>query len=296
MSEERTLSPDKLFFDALVNKGTSLIQNATPEQLAYLAKARKILMESEPTSSYSEQRNEVASPFLKGSHPFLYCRMKRHGQWANNGGYRYTNELGPIHNNSLAGETLLKQFTGGNAQHYDVYAIPPSLQFIGNSDSWLISNSYNAYSGGNNYNYPDYDLVCIFIQNKTDGDITRPFGRYYSANDRMPDYNLSSAYVGIPDRINGESDQISVINWNTVHTVSAKGSREQATFNVTVPANRTIALVYYSTPGMKNVSYPCHSIGIHSLGGFLTEGLEFDHQRTLKALQFRTPLIHKIWN
>ncbi len=291
---------DKLLYDALLDKGNNLAESATPEQVAYLAKARQILQETPPKKIYEDGMGPYPEipPILPGAYPFLYCRMRRSGRGQN--GYITTNEMGPLANNTDTAAKMFKNFTGGNNSAVDTYTIPPSIQFVGTDARWLKSDGWLEYASGSNaYNYSSYDLILMFLKNTTELPLTRTFFRYLSSDDANSTYNNASTYVGTPDRSDADRDKITSIQWSQVHTKSADIYGETASFAVTVPEKKTVALLFNSCPRFYANDYSQYSfyssIGIYDFSKFLTEGLEVDHERTLKAFQYKTPNIYEIW-
>jgi hypothetical protein len=210
MTEEQRFIKDKLFYDALVDKGNGLASGATPEQLVYLAKARQALVETRP------ERYESPT-ILPGTNPFLYCRMRRYSSGGVSG-HTSTSELGTLYNNTSSAPKLFKNFTGGNDSHYDSYVIPPTIQFVGSNARWLKGQGWLEYvASSNQYSYSSYDMILMFIRNSTGNSLTRTFYQYFTANGSNSSYNYSSAYVGTPNATNGSSNSISSVSWATVY-------------------------------------------------------------------------------
>lgn len=243
-------------------------------------------------------RQEI--PLLAGTHPFLYCKMRRFGRCAGRGGFAVTNEMGALYNNTAVAPEMFKNFIGAHDSVVDTYAIPPMLQFVGPSARWIRSDGWVEYNySGNQHSYRSYEMILMFIKNTGENDITSTFCRYLSSASDNSDYNLSSAYVGTPDQPDTDGAAVSSIVWTTVDTFGTAETEATSSFPVTVPGGKTIALLLYSTPtydsGLTNLYVFSSAIGIYDFGAFLTEGLEVDHKRTLKALQLRTQDIHEIW-
>ncbi len=298
---ERKFTQNKIFYDSLLENGKKLTDSATPEQIAYLAQSRKILYESPPEKIYEDEMgaNLTNMPILPGTHPFLYCRMRRGGRGYY--GYSTKEEMGVLNKTETAPK-MFKNFIGGNDSPIDAYTISPSLQFVGTEARWLQSEGWQeCWVGSNPYNYSSYDLILIFIKNTKEFPLTRTFYRYLSCDSVNADYTSASAYVGTPNEVNDKRDSISSIEWVQVHTKSADSNGEEASFAITIPAGKTIALLFNSCSNYyhNNSNYGhltfFSAIGIYDFGKFLTEGLEVDHERTLKALQHKTINIYEIW-
>ncbi len=230
------------------------------------------------------------------ANPFIYCRVKRYGYLAPWGGFHFTSQL------QLDGPNVFKNLIGGHDNNYDVYAFPPSLQFVGKNARWLKSDGWLDYwNNANQYNYPPYDASVVFVENTTNSEIFTGFYRYMSANTYQPAYNGSRLYLGVPDKTNQEFSLIKEIAWSTLHNHTAASHNGTAGIDIIIPANKTVAIVFCSsayTP-FTNSNNHCGFIithGIYSFDAFLKPGLLVDHKRTIKALQCRTQNIHEIWN
>jgi hypothetical protein len=298
MPEERQFTADKNFYDALMSKGTSLATDATPEQMAYLAKARKMMQESTPNRIYED--GLLTTPLHANANPFLYCRMRRYGRGGSYGAYSRTSEQGHLYNNTTNAAKLFKNFIGGQDSDYDNYSIPPMIQFVGPDARWLKSDGWLEYAGSTNqYSYGTYEMVLMFLKNTGTTDLTRTFYRYLSCSTQNASYNYSSAYVGTPDALNANSGDITSITWVAVHNYATNTSGTSASFSITIPAGKTVALLFYSTPRYYTSTYTHYSffstIGIYSLSSFLVNELIVDHERTQKALQLKTQNIYEIW-
>ena len=302
MDEERKLTQDKIFYDAMISQGTNLIESATPEQLAYLAKTRKILQESVPTKIYEEnyKENDKNQALIPEANPFLYCRMRRYGRGSGYASaYAWTNDF-KLYNNNASAAKMFKQFTGGNNNVHDTYALPPSMQFVGKNSQWLKSEGWLEYAASSNqYSYPCYDMILMFLKNDTENDMTREFNRFYSGTSNNGTYNSSSAYVGTPNASNTDMINTTIVDWITANNASSNTYGSTSKFNVIIPKGKTIALLFYSTPCYYTSSYNHYSfgssIGIHKFGDFLCDGLTIDRERTIKALQFKTQNNYEIW-
>lgn len=240
-------------------------------------------------------------PLLAGSHPFLYCKMRRGGRSSGSGGISTSDEMGQLNNNTAAAPLMFKNFTGGNDSIWDVYSIPPMLQFIGPSARWIKSDSWLEYvTSENQHEYRSYEMILMFVKNTTAADITGNFSRYYSGASDNPDWNYSSVYLGTPDQTDANRSTISSITWTVAEAISDPTPGDTSSFDVVIPAGKTVALLLYSSPTwtpstMTDLHIFNGTIGIYIFGAFLTDGLEVDHIRTLKALQLRTQDIHEIW-
>jgi hypothetical protein len=240
-------------------------------------------------------------PLLAGSYPFLYCKMRRCGRSSGSGGISTSNEMGTLNNNIAAAPLMFKNFFGGNDSTLDVYSIPPLLQFVGPSAGWIKSDSWLEYVTSDiQHEYRSYEMILMFIKNITTVDITSNFSRYYSGASDNTHWNYSSVYLGTPDQTDANRSTISTITWTVAETISSANSGATSSFDVTIPAGKTIALLFYSSPTwntstMTDLHIFNGTIGIYNFGAFLTTGLEVDHKRTLKALQMRTQNIHEIW-
>ncbi len=298
--KEKKFTKDKLLFDSLMKRGNDLASSASPEQLAYLTKARQILQTSPPQVIYEEDlKYPATSAILPGTYPFLYCRMRRSGRGML--GYNTTDELGPLANNTDTAAKMFKNFTGGNDGPLDTYTIPPSLEFVGPQARWVKAEGWleRWVNADNQINYPSYDLILMFLKNTTELPLTRTFYRYLSSDDENGAYTSASSYLGVPNQSDENRDKTTDIQWTQVHTKSGDINGEAANFAVTIPEGKTVALLlnsssYYYTPGSYHYAF-YSAIGIYDFDKFLTAGLEVDHERTMKALQHKTINTYEIW-
>jgi hypothetical protein len=238
-------------------------------------------------------------PLLAGSHPFLHCKMRRSGRSGTSAASAWTSEMGTLNNNADTAPAMFKQFIGGNNNIYDTYSIPPTLQFVGPEASWRKADSWMEHTRlENQCKYGAYEMILMFFKNTGETDLTRPFSRYYSSTGSNEDYGRSSSYVGTPDQTNANAASISSVSWAVVHSLSTNTGSE-ATFDITIPAGKTVALIFYSSSGWLGTAstyyYLGTDIGIYDYGNFLCDGLVVDQKRTLKAMQIKTPNIHDIW-
>ncbi|MBT3388052.1 MAG: hypothetical protein HN417_08970 [Desulfobacula sp.] len=289
----------------------------SPESLKREAEEKKRLEEQqkleeqrrlEQQKFLEEQKKTFTGNILPDAYPFIYARMRRYGNTGAGGGYAWTSEIKLYNNEKQAGDWLFKNIIQGHTEkaQYDTYVIPPSLYFINKLGSFIKSDSWVEFGkGANQYHYPCYDIILMFIKNTTDLAIGSKFSRYYSSNDNNGDYNKSSAYVGTPDKtntriINPKPDDIIYISWKAVHNYKSGSSGTSASFDVSIPADTTIALAFYSSAFLYSDTHAHYGFlmatGICDFAKFLTEGLEVDKERTMKALQAVTPKVNEIWS
>jgi hypothetical protein len=270
------------------------IENTLQDDVAHIESAIDMI-----DSDIHGIRQEM--PLLSGAYPFLYCKMRRGGRNSGSGGYSTSNQMGQLSNNIAAAPLMFKNVIGGNDNTWDVYSIPPILQFVGPSARWLKSDSWVEYvSSTNQHEFRSYELILMFVKNTTTADITSTFYRYYSGASDNTHWNYSSVYQGTPDQTDADSSTISNITWTIAESISSATAGDPSDFPVTVPAGKTVALILYSSATWDTTSATDFhvfnsTIGVYRFGDFLVTGLEVDHQRTLKALQMRTQNIHEIW-
>jgi hypothetical protein len=238
-------------------------------------------------------------PLLAGSYPFLHCKMRRAGRSGTSASGSWTSEMGTLNNNAATAPAMFKQFIGGNDNNYDIYSIPPTLQFVGPNARWRKADIWMEHTVHENQRkYGAYEMILMFFKNTGETDLTRPFSRYFSTTGINGDYGKSSAYVGTPDQTDVNAVTISSIDWAVVHSLSDNQGSE-AVFDITIPAGKTVALLFYSSGGCLGAGssyyYQATDIGIYDFGNFICDGLTVDHKRTLKAMQRMTPNIHEIW-
>lgn len=290
-SEIGSKTPKTEFSNRVISVDKSLATKATKSELnSGISNLKQTL---------ASKDNLLGIQILPGTKPFLYCRMRRSGRGYL--GYPWTSNYSLYANNSSA-RFMFEQLVGyRNSSSYDCFAIPPSMHFSGNGGTWMKNEGWTEYAyTSNQYNYPSYDMLVMFVKNTTNSDMTRTFGRYLSSNNSNGSYNRSSVYVGTPNYQNQSKGSINSIGWSNVYNYSSNTYATNANFNVTIPRGKTVAILMYSTAyfytsGSSHYMF-YSTIGFYNLNSFLCDGLEIDRERTLKAYQRNCCNIHEIWH
>ena len=171
---------------------------------------------------------------------------------------------------------------------YAAFYAEPKLCFLqGSAGNFIKKKSYVKYQNSTRqYSYPYAALGCLFVENPTDASISSTInfgGSSYSAT-----YAGASLSVGVPNHANQS------VTWATAYSHTASTSGFSSTATITVPANTTIVVLFYtssyvvSTSVASSYSYHAQFINwrLDSVrSGFLVDGLEIDLERTLKAWQ-----------
>nr|VFK12756.1 MAG: hypothetical protein BECKLFY1418C_GA0070996_100173 [Candidatus Kentron sp. LFY] len=224
----------------------------------------------------------------KGSLPFIFGVVSRTGDgtW---GIGQFTSQLGQFYNGQ--GLNQLKLITGHHdwSNNYRAFRVPPSLQLLsGENGQFMYRNWHATYAVSSNvYQYPHALLGVIFVRNTTNQDITRTLNCggacYWSSG-----YEGAGVQVLTPDATNEDVSAITGLSDQSLWAYSSNTSHVSASPNITIPANKTVAIVLYTSSHYYTSSYNVYHMFehwyIHSFrSGFLTEGLEVDIPRTLKA-------------
>lgn len=230
-----------------------------------------------------KKRNMVES----GSLPFLFGVLSRNNDY-NWGNGHFTTELGKWYSDTSYTNNMLCLLTG--AHSYDTSYVgfyrPPSLYFMqGKNGTFIYRELYSRYTvSSNEYSYPYALLGVIFVKNSTNSEITRTLNfvgtSYWSSQ-----YEGAGAFVGTPNNTNKES-----ISWKNIYNLGSSNSGFSSSGVVIVPANKTVAILFYTSPyyytSSNNYYTQFMQWGVYNFrSNFLTTGLEVDVERTLKAWQ-----------
>lgn len=233
-----------------------------------------------------KKRNMVES----GSLPFLFGVLSRNNDY-NWGNGHFTTELGKWYSDTSYTNNMLCLLTG--AHSYDTSYVgfyrPPSLYFMqGKNGTFIYRELYSRYTvSSNEYSYPYALLGVIFVKNTTNSEITRTLNfvgtSYWSSQ-----YEGAGAFVGTPNNTNKE--QVSSISWKNIYNLGSSSSGFSSSGVVIVPANKTVATLFYTSPyyytSSNNYYTQFMQWGVYNFrSNFLTTGLEVDVERTLRAWQ-----------
>ncbi|GHT92105.1 hypothetical protein FACS1894122_05480 [Alphaproteobacteria bacterium] len=168
----------------------------------------------------------------------------------------------------------------------------PKLCFLqGSQGNFIKRKHYTKYTyTTSQYQYPYAAVGCLFVKNTTESDITSTLTFGCSSYASTGGANV---FVGVPNTAT------ETITWTTAYSYTSSSSGVSLTVNITVPANSTVVVMLYSssyfisapTDGKTTpTSYYYHAQFLHwrlikIRSDFLTEGLEIDFDKTLKAWQ-----------
>jgi hypothetical protein len=216
--------------------------------------------------------------------PFIFGILSRYNDYYGIG--NFTTELGYWYNSNA--NTMLSLLAGCHnyANEYAAFYLEPKLCFLqGLHGNFNKKKSYVKYSGSSSqYSYPYAALGCLFVKNTTAEAITSALN--FGGSSHSASYAGASMFVGVPKHEN------STVTWTNVysHTEAASGFSNSA--SVTVPANSTVAVIFYTSSYVisSSTTYNYFSQFINwrldsVRSGFLVDGLEIDLERTLKAWQ-----------
>nr|WP_253309265.1 hypothetical protein [Rickettsia endosymbiont of Ceutorhynchus assimilis] len=225
-----------------------------------------------------------------GSLPFLFSVLNRNNDhnWGNG---HFTTELGKWYSDTSYTNNMLCLLTG--AHSYDISYVgfyrPPSLYFMqGKNGTFIYRELYSRYQCSSyEYSYPYALLGVIFVKNTTNSEITRTLNfvgtSYWSSQ-----YEGAGAFVGTPDNTN--KGQVASISWKNIYNLGSSNSGFSSSGVVIVPANKTVAILFYTSPyyytSSNNYYTQFMQWRVYNFrSNFLTTGLEVDVERTLKAWQ-----------
>jgi hypothetical protein len=143
-------------------------------------------------------------------------------------------------------------------------------------------NTVYGYST-NQYYYSHANLGVVFVKNTTNADITKTlsFGGSCGYNSG---YNGMALFVGAPNV------ETASLTWTRPYFTATAAAYQSSTAFLTVPANTTVAVLLYSSGHYvttSNAHYTTFSTWylVNMRSVFLTDGLEIDIPKTLKAWQ-----------
>lgn len=220
--------------------------------------------------------------------PFIFGILNRWGGVNGYGINAFTTQLGQWHNSG--GNHMLELLTGANAydNQYISFQKQPNIEFMQGSDGYFVhAEQISRYANSaNQYNYPEALLGVIFIKNTTTEDITRSFS-FGGASYWNSGYEGASLQLGVPNETDANKENITELTWSVLYSYSSSSNNFSQSVNVTIPAGKTVALLFYTSS-----RYVTSSGGYQFFqqfyiknfrSAFMAAGLEIDFERTLKA-------------
>jgi hypothetical protein len=216
--------------------------------------------------------------------PFIFGILSRYNDYYGIG--NFTDALG-YWNNANA-NTMLGLLAGCHSYtiEYAAFYLEPKLCFFqGLHGNFNKKKSYIKYSGSSSqYSYPYAALGCLFVKNTTAEAITSTLN--FGGSSHSASYAGASMFVGVPNHTNQS------ITWTNVYSYTESSSGFSNSASITVPANTTVAVIFYTSSYVINSSttYSYYSQFINwrldsVRSGFLVDGLEIDLEATLRAWQ-----------
>jgi hypothetical protein len=238
-----------------------------------------------------------------GALPFLFGILSRYNDhaWSNDHGH-FTTELGKWYNEGA--DRMLQLLSGSNAYNhqYSSFYRPPQLYFLqGSNGKFIYREMFTRRDNhSNQYQYPYALLGVIFVKNTTNTDISRTLNFGGSAR-WSSQYEGAGLFIGTPNNTNADKVEISTITWASIYSHSTNSEGFNHSVNVTVPASKTVAVLFYTSAYYYAGDYSYRTYfmrwSIYNFrSSFLTKGLEVDVKRTLRAWQCPgLEHTHQIW-
>lgn len=212
------------------------------------------------------------------------------------GNYGWTSELGQWYsNNSSYGAYMLGIATGrhdfgsDNGPNYTSYIYPPELFFMrGSRGETMYAEDVTRYANtSTRYSYPDKMLTVVFIKNSTSSDISST--AYYAGSSYWGSgYEGGQLFTMTPNGVNSNPSSITSLAYQSLWNYTSNTHRFATSASFTVPADKTIALVLYTSGYFYADSSGYHSMhanGFYNMvSNTLVTGLSVDVPRTLKAI------------
>ena len=235
--------------------------------------------------------------------PFLFSIMNRYNDCWGSGAY--TSDFGQWHVDKSHIDFAMQMVTGatGYATDYCAFYRPPQLSFLqGINGRFIFSEMYTKYAISSNQSTYPYALVgVLFIKNTTNADITRTF--YFGGSSAWSSgYEGLGCFVATPNYTNDDSSSITEMTWSNIYSYAKSTSHVTGFSDVTVPANRTVAVLLYSSSYYQSNENNHYNQFMHWYiynfkSHFLTTGLEIDVDRTLRAWQCRgLQYTYQLWH
>jgi hypothetical protein len=283
--------------EADILQNLSLLDTRKNEHLAQIADAVNDLVTqaSEEMATFNEindlpegttlsQELQKRSLIEQNALPFVFGVLSRGEDNYGLGGF--TTALG-IWTDVANANTIMSLLTGCHSYDtsYTAFFRPPQLCFFqGNNGVFMHKhlNTTYAYSSSQYY-YPHAALGVVFVKNTTNAAITKTLS-FGGSVGGSSSYGGMAVFVGTPNEEN------TAITWVKPYSSSSTASNTSSTASVTVPANTTVAVLLYTSGYYVSTSNSHYSTFLHwylynMKSAFLTNGLEIDKEKTLKAWQ-----------
>lgn len=257
---------------------------------------RTAMTEQEHLPALNQQISDLqdatasASPFIKNASPFLFAVFERYTL----GSSSTTTQMGRLY--AGKGNLLFRMMAAGAEGNwaYRKFSKPINMHFLS-----APFHFYDVvdYTEANQYQYPQFAVSLTFFKNTTNSDITRVLHHFHSSS-WSSGYEGASLNVGTPNAENGNT--VTDVAWETLHSTTSSTDKIDVNTSITIPANKTVAVVKYNTPYHVGArGYLRHGLRLKMQGGnanFLGNGIEVDQERTLRALQGRGFYAKFPWN
>jgi hypothetical protein len=166
---------------------------------------------------------------------------------------------------------------------YSAFFLPPQLGFFQGTNGVFMHKHMNTVYGysTNQYYYSHACLGVVFVKNTTDADVTKALN-FGGSCGYASGYNGMALFVGTPE---GDS-----LTWTKAYSTATAAAYTSSTASITIPAQTTIAILlytsgYYVTTSNSHYTTFLHWYFYNMRSVFLTDGLEIDIPKTLKAWQ-----------
>ncbi|APR98559.1 hypothetical protein [Wolbachia endosymbiont of Folsomia candida] len=239
-----------------------------------------------------------------GTLPFVFGIVSRQNDYTWGSGH-FTTELGKWYLDTSYTDNMFCLLTGAHTHStsYVSFYKPPSVHFMqGKNGTFIYRELYTRYTvSSNEYTYPYALLGVVFVKNTTSSDITRTLN-FVGSSYWNSQYEGAGVFVGTPNNANANKTQISAISWKNIYNLGSSNSGFSSSGSVIVPANKTVAILFYTSPyyytNSSNYYAQFMQWGIYNFrSNFLTTGLAVDVERTLKAWQCQgLEQTFQIWN
>ena len=231
-----------------------------------------------------------ASPFIKNASPFLFAVFERQ----TSGPASITTKMGQLH--AGKGDLLFRMMSAGAEGNwaYRKFSRPINMYFLSAPFHFYDVVDYTETT---QYQYPQFAVSLTFFKNTTNTDITRVLHHFHSSS-WYSGYEGASLNVGTPNAENGNT--VTDVAWETPHSTTSPTKKIDVNTSITIPANKTVAVVKYNTPYRSGSrGYLRHGLRLKMHGenvNFLGNGIEVDQERTLRALQGNNSNAKFPWN
>ncbi|WCR54465.1 MAG: hypothetical protein PG981_001487 [Wolbachia endosymbiont of Ctenocephalides orientis wCori] len=257
-----------------------------------------------PTGSPIMKEIQPRAVIQSGSLTFLFGVLSRYNDYGGWSQGHFTSELGQWYSNTSYTNNMFSLLVGCHSydtSYVGFYKQPCIYNLQGSKGTFIFREFYLRRSYSSNiFTYPYALLGVIFVKNTTSNDITRTIN-FVATSYWNSGYEGAGLFVETPDNNNASKKQISAITWTRVHSYSSSNTGYSGSEKVNIPAGKTVAILLYTSPyyneGTNNYYVQFMQWGIYNFrSNFLTDGLEVDVERTLKAWQCSgLDTTHKIW-